>query len=55
MALKPCPMSVSRSCPSSANRAGGANDTGFEENLYTVEGGDDPQIIEKRFFSNVDN
>ena len=29
--------------------------TGFEDYLYTVEGGDDPQIIEKGFFSNVDN
>jgi Protein of unknown function (DUF4238) len=29
--------------------------TGFEDYLYTVEGGDDPQILEKGFFSNVDN
>ena len=29
--------------------------TGFEDYLYTVEKGDDPQIIEKGFFSNVDN
>ena len=29
--------------------------TGFEDYLYTVEHGDDPQIIEKGFFSNVDN
>jgi hypothetical protein len=29
--------------------------TGFEDYLYTVRGRDDPQIIEKGFFSNVDN
>jgi len=29
--------------------------TGFEDYLYTVDGGDDPQILEKGFFSNVDN
>ena len=29
--------------------------TGFEDYLYTVEGGDDPQIVEKGFFSNIDN
>lgn len=29
--------------------------TGFEDHLYTVEVGDDPQIIEKEFFSKVDN
>ena len=29
--------------------------TGFEDYLYTVEGGNDPQILEKGFFSNIDN
>jgi hypothetical protein len=28
---------------------------GFEDYLYTVQGEDDPQILEKGFFSNVDN
>jgi hypothetical protein len=28
---------------------------GFEDYLYTVPSGDDPQILEKGFFSNVDN